>query len=85
MDKHDEDLKHEIYRTMLLMGADPILLGAIESWCDGMPEEEVLADVRNWNEAKALELKEWMPSLQGPALAAAQEHLRHYEESAGRG
>ena len=80
-----EDLKTELYRTLVLVGADPILLGAIKSWCAGAGDEEILADLRNWNEAKVLELKEWMPSLDVPALQAAQEHIRHYEEAARPG
>lgn len=80
-----EELKTELYRTLVLVGADPILLGTIKSWSCGTPEAEVLADLRNWNEAKVLELKEWMPSLDGPALQAAQEHIRHYEEASRPG
>jgi hypothetical protein len=79
---HDE-IKLEILRTLILLGGDPILLGAIESWCNGLPEQEILADLRNWNEAKALELKEWLPTLNGPEFEAAQAHLHQYEEARG--
>jgi len=75
----DSELRKEIYRSMALLGADELLLGALSSWRDGVPERDVLADLRNWNEAKLLELKEWLPSMAGPELKATEERVEQYE------
>ena len=37
-------------------------------------------DLRNWNEAKLLEMKEWLPTMTGVELEDVQERLRQYEE-----
>jgi hypothetical protein len=68
-------VRTEIYLALLLLGADPMLLGAIES----MEEKELLADLRNWNEAKLLELKEWLPTMSGEQAQAVQQRLAAYE------
>ena len=77
----ERDVRNEIYLTLVLLGAEPMLLAAIASWRDGLPEKDVLADVRNWNEAKLLEMKEWLPTMTGPELEAAQERVRQYEQA----
>ncbi|HLS85604.1 MAG TPA: hypothetical protein VK043_04850 [Burkholderiales bacterium] len=77
-----EDIKGELYLTLVLLDAEPMLLRTLASWSDGtLDERAVLEDVRNWNEAKMLELKEWLPTLTGEALDRVQESLRHYEEA----
>jgi hypothetical protein len=77
----ERDLRMELYLCLLLLGADPILRGALASWRDGTDERDVLADLRNWNEAKLLELKEWLPTMTGGELEAVQGRLRQYEEA----
>ena len=77
----DRDVRTEIYRSLLLLGAEPMLLAAVASWRDGMDEKDVLADLRNWNEAKVLEMKEWLATLTGSELEAAQERIRQYEKT----
>jgi hypothetical protein len=42
-------------------------------------EKDVLADLSNWNEAKLLEIKEWLPTMTESELETAQERIRHYE------
>ena len=64
---------------MVLLGADEVLLGGIASWRDGTTERDVLADLRNWNEAKLLELKEWLPSMEGPELHTTEQRVQQYE------
>jgi hypothetical protein len=77
-----DDLKGELYLTLVLLGADELLLRTFESWSDGATDERsVLDDVRNWNEAKMLEIKEWLPTLTGDALERAQQQLRVYEQA----
>ena len=76
----DRDVGTEIYLALLLLGAEPMLLAAIASWRDGMPEKDVLADLRNLNEAKRMEMKEWLSTMTGPELEAAQERVRQYEQ-----
>jgi len=39
----------------------------------------VLADLRNWNEAKLLELKEWLPSMEGAEFTATERRVEQYE------
>jgi hypothetical protein len=76
----DRDVRTEICLSLLLLGAEPMLLAAVASWRDGMDEKDVLADLRNWNEAKVLEMKEWLSTLTGSELEAAQERIRQYEK-----
>ncbi len=78
-----DDIKSEIYRTVLLLQPDPILLKVLESWCAGADDAEVLADLRNWNEAKALEMEEWAGSLSGKDMEGVQRKLREYAASKG--
>jgi len=73
------DIREEIYRSMVLLGADELLLGSIASWRNGITERDVLADLRNWNEAKLLELKEWLPSMEGPELHTTEQRVQQYE------
>ena len=77
----ERDVRNEIYLSLVLLGAEPMLLAAIASWRDGMSGKDVLADVRNWNEAKRLEMKEWLPTMAGPERDAAQQRVRQYEEA----
>ena len=77
----ERDLRMELYLCLLLLGADSMLLGALASWRDGTDDGDVLADLRNWNEAKRLEMKEWVPTMTGSELASAQERIRQYEEA----
>jgi hypothetical protein len=75
----ERDLRMELYLCLLLLGADPILLGALASWRDGTDDRDVLADLRNWNEAKLLELKEWLPTMTASELESVQDRIRQYE------
>jgi hypothetical protein len=74
-----DELRDEIYRSMVLLGADELLLGAMASWNNGVPERDVLADLRNWNDAKLLELKEWLPSMAGAELTETEQRVEQYE------
>jgi hypothetical protein len=71
----DREVRQELYLSMLLLGADPMLLGALAS----MDDKELLVDLRNWSEAKLAELKEWLPTMNGEQLADAQQRIAHYE------
>ena len=71
----DRELRDELYLSFLLLGADAMLLGTL----DNADEMDLLADLRNWNEAKLLELKEWLPSMSGSRLEAVEERIRQYE------
>lgn len=76
-----EDIKSELFRTMTLLHPDPILLKTLESWRAGTADAEVAEALRNWNEAKYLELQEWMPTLSAQDLEAVQRKLGAYEET----
>jgi hypothetical protein len=71
----DRDVRRELYLSLLLLGADPMLLASIES----MDDKELLADLRNWNEAKLAELKEWLPTMDGEQLEAVQQRIEQYD------
>ena len=47
----------ELYRTLVLLGADFSLLGTVASWKDSLPDENVLSGLRAINEAMLTELK----------------------------
>jgi len=79
----DRDVRLELYLSLVLLGADAMLLGALDAWRDGAGESELRADLRNWNEAKVLEMKEWLPTMSGAELEAAHERIRRYEEARG--
>jgi hypothetical protein len=77
----EREVRSEIYLALVLLGAEPLLLRALEAWRDGLPEKDMLADVRNWNEAKVLEMKEWLPTMSGAELEDVQARIRQYEEA----
>jgi hypothetical protein len=77
-----EEIKSAIYRTLLLLHPDPILVRTLESWCAGAADEEVAAELRNWNEAKFLEMQEWLTTLNGRDLEAVQSKLAEYRKAA---
>jgi hypothetical protein len=45
------EIVSEIYRTLVLLGADHQLLGTVGSWGDSLPDEDVIANLRAWNQA----------------------------------
>ena len=73
----DREIRRELYLSLLLLGADSMLLGALEG--DG--EQDLLAELRNWNEAKVLEMEEWLSTMTGAELEAAQQRIRQYREA----
>jgi hypothetical protein len=75
-----DPVKEEVHRTLLLLSSDPILLGTLESWSRGLPDQLALEDLHNWNEAKLLELQEWLPTLTGRELEEAQQRIAAYEK-----
>jgi hypothetical protein len=77
----DRDVRLELYLSLVLLGADPMLRGALEAWHEGVDERALLADLRNWNEAKVLEMKEWLPTMSGAELEAARERISEYEKA----
>ena len=77
----ERELRQELYLSLVLLGADPILLGALETWRGGAGDKEVLADLRNWNEAKLLEMKEWLATMSGEELQDAARRIEDYESA----
>jgi hypothetical protein len=77
------DLRMELYLSLVLLGADEMLLASLAAWRDGADDEALVADLANWNEAKMLEMKEWLATMSGEELEAARERIRHYEEARG--
>jgi CHASE3 domain sensor protein len=79
----DRDIRTEIYLALVLLGAEPMLLSAVSAWRDGVDDKDTLADLRNWNEAKLLELQEWLPTMTEGELEAIQQRIRQYEQARG--
>lgn len=75
----DQGLRTELYLALLLLGADPMLLGAIER----MDDKDLLADLRNWNEARVAELKEWLPTMNGEQQQEMRLRIAQYESHRG--
>jgi len=73
----------ELYLAMLLLGADEMLLASLAAWRAGADDEALVADLANWNEAKVLEMKEWLATMTGHELEAARERIRQYERARG--
>ena len=77
----EREVRLEVYLSLVLVGADAMLLGALDAWRDGAEERDVVAGLRNWNEAKILEMKEWLPTMTGAELDAVQQRIRQYERA----
>lgn len=75
------DLRLELYLAMLLLGADEMLLASLAAWRDGADDEALVIDVANWNEAKLLEMEEWIATMSGEELEAARERIRQYAQA----
>ena len=75
------DARNELYLSLLLLGAEPMLLAGVAAWRDGVEDRDVCADLHNWNEAKLLEMKEWLTAMSGSELESAQQRIRQYEEA----
>jgi hypothetical protein len=54
----NRDIVAELYRTLVLLGADAGLLGTIGSWGTSLPDQDVLANLRGWNETSLRETTE---------------------------
>jgi len=67
--EHAREIKAELYRAFVLLGADNGLLGALGSWGDSLPGGDVLENLRGWNEA---------------TLQETRGRIEHYEMSSRR-
>lgn len=53
----NREIIRELYCALALLGADNGLLGAVGSWGESLPDEDVLANLKGWNEATLAEIK----------------------------
>jgi hypothetical protein len=53
----NNEIKDELCRSLILLGADDGLLGTIASWGDSLPDGDVLANLKGWNQATTEEVK----------------------------
>ena len=54
----EKKIIRELYGALVLLGAKSDLLSTVGSWKSTLPEEDVLADLKGWNQATLDELKE---------------------------
>jgi hypothetical protein len=52
------EVVNELYRALVLLGADNDLLGTVGSWGNSLPDEDVLANLQGWNEATLIETRQ---------------------------
>jgi len=45
----NQEIVQELYRTLILLGAESDVLGVVGSWGNSLPEEDVLASLKAWN------------------------------------
>jgi hypothetical protein len=57
------EIVSEIYRTLVLLGAQSDLLGTVGSWGDSLPEAEVLSGLKAWNGRAFDEIKSRLQSI----------------------
>ena len=62
----DTEIIAELYRTLVLLGADNGLLGTVGSWRDSLSAGEVLSGLKCWNEATLRETKERIEHYESP-------------------
>ena len=65
----NREIVGELYRTLVLLGADNGLVGTVGSWGDSLPEADVLANLKGWNDE---------------TLREAKQRIEHYEMSSRR-
>ncbi len=65
----NSEVVNELYRALVLLGADSDLLGTVGSWGSSLPDEDVIANLKGWNEATLKETKQ---------------RIEHYEMSCRR-
>ena len=75
------DLRLELYLALLLLGADEMLLASLAAWREGTDGDALVADLANWNEAKVLEMKEWLATMTDGELDATRERIRQYDQA----
>jgi hypothetical protein len=51
------EIVSELYRTLVLLGAGSDLLGTIGSWGDSLSDQDVLDNLKAWNEGTVRDLK----------------------------
>ena len=54
----NREIVGELYRTLVLLGADNGLLGTVGSWGESLPDDDVLANLKGWNDATLKEFTE---------------------------
>jgi hypothetical protein len=54
----DREIINELYRALVLLGADNGLLGIVGSWRANLPAKDVLCGLKTWNDAFVAEIKE---------------------------
>jgi hypothetical protein len=76
-DNTNREIVQELYRTLVLLGADNGLLGTVGSWGDSLPDEDVLENLRAWNDATLQEITQRIEHYETSSLH--REHSRDAE------
>jgi hypothetical protein len=79
----DRAIVQELYRALVLLGSDSDLLGTVGSWGDSLPETEVLAGLRAWNEHSLRELRERIGhyEISSPDMGCNRDEARQISEA----
>lgn len=67
----NREIVQELYRTLVLLGADNGLLGTVGSWGDSLSDEDVLENLRAWNDATMQEIKQRIEHYESSSLRPA--------------
>ena len=46
----NQEIVSELYRTLVLLGAESDLLGTVGSWGDSLSDQDVLSNLKMWNQ-----------------------------------
>jgi hypothetical protein len=71
----------ELYRTLLLLGADDQLLETVGAWADGLSDSGVFLNLQAWNSATAQEFEARTKHFESTYLILADNQGVHQESA----
>lgn len=61
----EREIIGELYRSLVLLGAENDLLGTVGSWGDSLPDQDVLSGLRAWNKGQLAKIKDCIEHYEG--------------------